>query len=97
MQLYSRKPEISIDFQNEIDFLKMEIKMLKRLLQNVQVNGVSQPIDTRKVVKQQIPDKYHQAFKEVISELKIVLEKRKIRIEQSSNLQEPPHAVSILA
>ena len=41
----ANKPEVNPDMNQEIAFLKMEIKTLKRMIRNIHVKGIAEPIE----------------------------------------------------
>jgi len=75
----------------EINFLKCEIKMLKKLYHQIKTNGAIYQQDAIEKIKREeiakiedpILSKYRNAFKECISELKEVLKERAIKVEES--------------
>ena len=67
----TNKPNPKIN--NEIAFLKMEIKQLKRMIRNIQVNGKT--IESIESIKKEvitIPDILKQGFSNVVKEMKTI-------------------------
>ena len=104
IQLNTPKPEISNDFGTELNFLKMEIKTLKNIVRNINLNGNNSHTAIERIKLEESnkltdPDifEYRQVFAECVKELKEVLKERRIKIEQSTNLNAPPHVISVVA
>jgi len=84
-------------FQKDIDFLKLEIQTIKRMIRNN--NGLGhQDISIERIVKSQDVssnpqlNEYRLAFQECVNELREVLKVRKEYIE-SQDLTQPPHII----
>ena len=85
------KNKFNKELLREINFLKCEIKMLKKLYYQIKINGTIYQQDAIERIKREeiakiedpILSKYRNAFKECISELKEVLKERAIKVEES--------------
>ena len=77
-KLQETKLEINPEINTEIDFLKMEIKMLKRMIKNIQVNNAVIPIER---IKQNRPEQKisgnQNNYGKVMIEMKDVFNKMK--------------------
>lgn len=89
------KNKVNEEVLGEINFLKCEIKMLKRLYNQIKLNGIKYPkeaalerIKREETVKIEDPllREYRNAFEECISELKEVLKERANKIGESLDI-----------
>ena len=89
------KNKVNEEVLGEINFLKCEIKMLKRLYNQIKLNGIKyqeeaaiQRIKREETVKIEDPilREYRNAFEECISELKEVLKERANKVDESLDL-----------
>jgi len=85
------KNKFNKELLREINFLKCEIKMLKKLYHQIKTNGTKYQQDAIERIKREesakiedpLLSEYRNAFKECISELKEVLKERANNLEQS--------------